>query len=215
MPKIITKYFISALAVATTSASLAHAGTPIDKMPSTFRCVLDKQTRVLVVRLNKTTAIAYDTGRCKMIKLWKDEKGQLINLTGPVYNGRHGEQPLSIGKTVISESQPLFSSTNKSEKIKLQYKGYKLKNLKNSDQQLTTLIYEVSDSSGKLLATIHESPTLKNSKISRSFDLKLEPNASINLGNSESLNWTVAKTGKKLAPTKVSKSMKFTLTHSL
>ena len=138
--------------------------------PTTFRCVLDKHTRVLVIKLNDTTAIAYDTGKLHMLKVWEDKAGKLVSLTGPVYNGRHGRQPVSIGNTLVTERAPLFSyhsNTPSSASPQLHYGGHKITEGK------ATLVYTYRDAEGNQLATIEETPSIKKNIVSRSFRITL------------------------------------------
>ena len=84
------------------------AGTPVDPPPSTqpvhdrdpwvFRCVLDNNPRMLIINLGDGWWMAFDTVHCSIYKLWQGE----IELTGAVYDTKHGPQPKAKGRFVVS-----------------------------------------------------------------------------------------------------------------
>ena len=182
-------------------------------MPNAFRCVLDKNTRVLVVKLNDTTAIAYDTGKCQMIKIWQNKDGRLIDLTGPVFNGQHGKQPLSIGETLVTEKAALFSyrsAVRDSSLPRLQYRGHKL------NEEKTTLIYAYLDDQGHELAVIEETPMIKNNIVSRSFKITLSDHdewGAIQFNQPAEQKWML--NGKILSTFNIKKSTTISLSISL
>jgi len=179
------------------------------KMPNVFRCVLDKKTRVLAVKLNDTTAIAYDTGKCHMIKIWQDKEGKLINLTGPVFNGQHGKQPLSIGETLVSEKATIFrysSDARDSSIPRLQYRGHKIAN------GTPTLIYAYLDDQGNELAVIEETPSIKDNTVSRTFKVTVsdtEIGAKVIFYQADDQQWKI--NGKRLTKFDAKSGTKLTL----
>ncbi|MEL7240591.1 MAG: hypothetical protein AAGK78_17165, partial [Planctomycetota bacterium] len=64
--------------------------------PWVFRCTLDGRPRVIVVALGQDLWAAYDATTCNVYKVWSGD----INLTGSVYDTRHGPQPKSVGTTL-------------------------------------------------------------------------------------------------------------------
>ena len=61
--------------------------------PWVFRCTLDGRARVIVVALGRGLWAAYDAQTCGLYKVWTGD----IDLTGSVYDSRHGPQPRSVG----------------------------------------------------------------------------------------------------------------------
>jgi hypothetical protein len=70
--------------------------------PWAFRIVLDARPRVLVAAFDDSLWAAWDTQRCRLFQVWKP--GALgVNLTGAVFNGEHGPQPVSDGQRFHQE----------------------------------------------------------------------------------------------------------------
>lgn len=74
-----------------------------DREPWVFRCVLDNNPRMLVINLGQNWWMAFDTVTCSIYKLWQGE----IELTGAVYDTKHGPQPKAKGRFVIDGRPPL------------------------------------------------------------------------------------------------------------
>lgn len=85
-------------------AAPAPAATPAtrpahDRDPWVFRCVLDDNARMLIISLGDGWWMAFDTVHCGVYKLWQGE----IELTGAVYDTKHGPQPHAKGRFVVSD----------------------------------------------------------------------------------------------------------------
>lgn len=74
-----------------------------DRDPWVFRCVLDDNPRMLIISLGDGWWMAFDTVHCSIYKLWHGE----IELTGAVYDTKHGPQPKAKGTFVINGRPPL------------------------------------------------------------------------------------------------------------
>ena len=77
-----------------------------DREPWVFRCVLDGNARSVVVSLGQNRWVAYDAATCSLTKFWVGD----IELTGPVYDYKHGPQPRAKGALLLDRkaaiSQP-------------------------------------------------------------------------------------------------------------
>lgn len=122
-----------------------------DKRPAVFRCVLDKHARVIVCRLSPNLWAAYDAATCGLFKVWTGD----INLTGSVYDTKHGPQPQSQGAVLFTASgKPVWSVKKGDADVdaKPRYAGYTLKN------NVPTFRYELKiDASPPIVVT--ETPT--------------------------------------------------------
>lgn len=91
--------------------------------PWVFRCVLDDRPRVIVVALSKDLWCAYDAANCSLLKVWRGD----IDLTGSVYDTRHGPQPRACGTIVVDAAAvapPTLQLADGSSR-RLQYEGYR------------------------------------------------------------------------------------------
>ena len=89
--------------------------------PRAFRCVLDSFPRMLVIQVSPQVFVAYDTENCLYRLSWIAKNPEkAVKLTGAVYDGKHGPQPLRKGIPLfINEEQEFFSP-----KTKMHYLGY-------------------------------------------------------------------------------------------
>ena len=71
----------------------SDAETDRGRNPWVFRCTLDGRARVVVLALGQDLWAAYDATSCGLYKVWTGD----IDLTGSVYDTRHGPQPQSVG----------------------------------------------------------------------------------------------------------------------
>jgi hypothetical protein len=76
-----------------------------DRDPWIFRCVLDGNARIVVVSLGNHRWAAYDAAHCALAKFWEGD----VDLTGAVYDMRHGPQPKAKGKILLDRSAPITS----------------------------------------------------------------------------------------------------------
>ena len=118
------------------SLALTHSvlgQSPPAKRPSelwAFRSVLDGMPRVLTLALHDDLYVGYDTYHCGITKIWKEG----VLKQGPVYNQKHGPQPVSKGKKYLEfpmkESAWFVTSVNSYaipffRNCKVQFKGYR------------------------------------------------------------------------------------------
>ncbi|MCZ6834307.1 MAG: hypothetical protein O7G85_00900 [Planctomycetota bacterium] len=68
--------------------------------PWVFRCVLDKQPRMVVVALHEHLWVAYDATTCTLYKAWDGD----VKFQGAVYDDIHGPQPESRGTTLLQSN---------------------------------------------------------------------------------------------------------------
>lgn len=125
-----------------------------------FRSVLDTKPRVLTLALHADLWVAYDAVNGALFKVWKDG----VKLTGPVFDQKHGPQPLTKGEAYVKASLPsgfnywLVSNGNKSEAYSAQFKGYKIL---NGQVTLTTEL-KLANNQGSIM--IEETPEFMASK---------------------------------------------------
>lgn len=93
IPAVRSLLFLLCLAAA--PATRPAAVVP-DRDPAVFRCVLDGNARTVVVSLGNQRWAAYDAATCALAKVWHGD----VNLTGPVYDYKHGPQPEAQGKVL-------------------------------------------------------------------------------------------------------------------
>ncbi len=74
-----------------------------DRDPWVFRCVLDDNARMLVISLGDHWWMAFDTVHCSVYKIWNGE----IELTGAVYDTKHGPQPHAKGTFLLDGKSPI------------------------------------------------------------------------------------------------------------
>lgn len=76
--------------------------------PFVFRCVLDRNPRMLVVALHDELWAAYDTETCGLVQAWKGG----VHFDGPVYTTVHGPQPTVQGTTYTTGTghEPAWSA---------------------------------------------------------------------------------------------------------
>lgn len=74
-----------------------------DREPWVFRCVLDGNARTVVVSLGEHRWVAYDASACAVAKVWVGD----IELTGPVYDYKHGPQPHARGGILLNRKAPI------------------------------------------------------------------------------------------------------------
>ena len=136
--------------------------------PWVFRCVLDERARVIVAQLHPHFFAAYDAQSCSLFKAWIGD----INLTGSVYDTKHGPQPLSIGDIVFKqESLDLWSISKDSKAVeaKRKYVGYKVKD------DTFALLYAI-ELPGDKTVSITETPSISEKDgaytLSRNYDIK-------------------------------------------
>lgn len=147
----------------------AHSQSPVPKRGGNlpvFRSVLDDKPRVLVIRLGSEHAIAFDCENGILWKAWQAEPGQLpVKLQGAVYNGVHGPQPVSEGKTLLIDEKPQLICSDPT--AALQYLGH-------SPQPDGTAIvrWAFQDASHKNLAVIAVKPSFSNNTITLHYTLE-------------------------------------------
>ena len=76
--------------------SSADGETMRGRTPWVFRCTLDGRARVVVTALGDDLWAAYDATSCGLYKVWDGS----IDLTGSVYDTRHGPQPQAEGEVL-------------------------------------------------------------------------------------------------------------------
>lgn len=96
-----------------------------DREPWVFRCVLDGNARSVVVSLGQHRWVAYDANTCAVVKFWVGD----IELTGPVYDYKHGPQPHAKGALLLDRKAAITVGGDGSpaDDHGLQYRGYSLK----------------------------------------------------------------------------------------
>ena len=163
------QYFVISALMATATQTITKAGELEDikaineqGIPKVIRCVLDKEPRVLAIQLEGNHNFAYSTWKCHLFKVWKGENGKSIKFTGAVFDGRHGPQPVSIGKTLLKQENASWSHTSGA---KLSYIGHKIKGDK------TTVLYQFLDNEHNPIAVIEETPSYENGKYTRSISI--------------------------------------------
>lgn len=111
---------------------LTFAQSPAAKRPVelwAFRSVLDGMPRILTLALHEDLYVGYDTYHCGITKIWKEG----VLKQGPVYNQKHGPQPLSKGGKYLEyplKASAWFVVGAKSSSLgminaKVQFRGYR------------------------------------------------------------------------------------------
>ncbi len=140
-----------------------------------FRTVLDEKPRVLVIRMGKEQALAFDCENGILWKFWQANPGELpVKLRGAVYNGEHGPQPVSQGKVLFTDDQPQLTCSV--SETHLQYLGH----LRLRDGTCT-LRWAFRDGENMSLGTIAVSPALVNGSVALRYKLEAEPVAGIKI----------------------------------
>jgi hypothetical protein len=80
------------LTLAALAVMSGFADRPRD--PWVFRCVLDKNPRMVVIALHEHLWVAYDTTTCSLYKAWDGD----VKFQGAVYDDIHGPQPETRGE---------------------------------------------------------------------------------------------------------------------
>ncbi len=115
--------------VATLATAFASPqGVPIPARPRdpwVFRCVLDKQPRIVTIALSNEMWIAYDATTCGMYKAWKGN----VHFDGAVYTTVHGPQPTSVGESyTVGPTGDVWSARIGEKEVPLRVKwlGYQI-----------------------------------------------------------------------------------------
>lgn len=162
------------LALAILPFALTHlsAQTPVPERGGNlpvFRTVLDEKPRVIVIRMGAEQALAFDCENGILWKYWQANPGELpVKLQGAVYNGKHGPQPVSQGKTHFTDDQSQLIPS--APDARLQYLGH----LDHADGT-ATVRWAFRDAENKTLATISVKPLLKNGAVTLGYMLDAEP----------------------------------------
>ena len=85
-------------------AALSQNAVADDAMntPTAFRCALDNRPRMLVIDFGDGLFAAYDTQSCFLYKVWRGR----VNLTGTVYDSKHGPRPSARGTILLPATRP-------------------------------------------------------------------------------------------------------------
>lgn len=89
-----------------TCPALKAETEPATPAPKAFRCALDDRPRMLVLDFGDGYFAAYDTEGCYLYKVWRGK----VNLTGTVYDTKHGPRPAVRGEQLFSATQPSSDS---------------------------------------------------------------------------------------------------------
>ena len=103
--------------------------------PWVFRCVLDKQPRMVVIALHEHLWVAYDATTCSLYKAWDGD----VMFQGAVYNDVHGPQPESRGDAYVTGPHHGLLSIKQSDRdLKLTWRGYRY------EDEGVALLYDVT-----------------------------------------------------------------------
>lgn len=95
--------------------------------PWVFRCVLDKQPRMVVIALHERLWLAYSATDCTLYKSWKGD----VNFSGAVYNAIHGPQPTIRGEVWMDGNPemklPLFMAGPDGTTVLPRWRGYRIR----------------------------------------------------------------------------------------
>lgn len=97
IPFVLLAPLLLAAAPAPTTSPTTRPGH--EREPWVFRCVLDGNARSVVVSLGHHRWVAYDAELCALRKFWIGD----IELTGPVYDYKHGPQPRAHGALQLDQ----------------------------------------------------------------------------------------------------------------
>lgn len=127
--------------------------------PKVFRSVLNERPRMLTILLDDKHAIAYDTWHGLLGLGWQVTNGPLVNFTGPVYDGAHGKQPLTLGDILFENKEAEFTSSLGTT----HFLGYSTRDDK------VILKYGIKNSRHQVIAVIEELPQFRRGVLKRSF----------------------------------------------
>lgn len=127
-----------------------------------LRSVIDGKPRMLTIALTNDIKASYDTQNASLYKIWQGE----INLTGAVFDGRHGPQPSSQGQLFLHNPN---ANWQLSQNASVEYVGY-VSEPKSGD---ITIEYLVKGDSWKasLSERIEQDLTNNEFRIKRLFDV--------------------------------------------
>ena len=135
--------------------------------PWVFRCVLDRRPRVVVVALSPEMWMAYDATTCNVYKVWRGG----MNLTGSVYDTRHGPQPQTEGESLATFGENDAWAVGRGDDIKSiepVWKGYAV-----DGEQSVTMHYLLPTESGGAGVSVSETPEAVGPRtIRRRLDVK-------------------------------------------
>ncbi|WP_158965742.1 family 16 glycoside hydrolase [Paraglaciecola sp. L3A3] len=115
-----------------------------------MRSTLDGETRIISLKLGNDITAAYDTKSSKLFKLWQGE----TNLTGAVFDQKHGPQPKTSGQTFVENGQAEWSAGSGT----VSYHGHQI-----NDQDVSLLYQAKGTLNGKAWqADISETPSASN-----------------------------------------------------
>ncbi len=117
--------------------------------PWVFRCVLDRRPRVVVVALSPDLWAAYDATTCNVYKVWRGD----LELTGSVYDTRHGPQPQTRGDELVTFGENDAWSIGDGEPIQPRWMGYRV-----DGQRSVTMQYRLPTESDGAGVTVRETP---------------------------------------------------------
>jgi hypothetical protein len=97
---------------------------------------------MLIINLGDGWWMAFDTVHCSIYKLWQGE----IELTGAVYDTKHGPQPMAKGRFVLNGHFPVEFKSER--QVPAKWRGYQVQNGR------VLLHWQVGDVSVKLSPTL-------------------------------------------------------------
>lgn len=140
--------------------------------PWAFRTVLDARPRVLVAAFDDSLWAAWDTQRCRLFQVWKPG-AQGVNLTGAVFNGEHGPQPVSDGQRFHQEpAEPAWFIKDQGKAVPavVRYRSHRT----GAPGELS-FSYQVTLANGKTVVSIVETPSFNagsDPSLSRKFSIQ-------------------------------------------
>lgn len=140
-------------AVLSAGLLLGAAGPSRPHDPWVFRCVLDKEARMVVVALHEQLWAAYDATDCTLAKVWDGD----VKFDGAVYTTVHGPQPTSEGimlQVGVKDHAWSVSLGGKEVHAAAVWKGYRFD---EGDDGRVTLMYGLKLDDGSVI-DIAESP---------------------------------------------------------
>lgn len=149
-------------AVSAFAAEPARRGPQNPDEPWLFRTVLDDRPRVAVAALGDALWAAWDTQSCRLYQVW--QPGALgVKLTGAVFDGKHGPQPMTDGTMLLREpAGAAWLSDGKSASVR--YRGHRL-----GAPGEVTFLYEIMLPGA--VVSVEESPRLDGTKLTRTFHI--------------------------------------------
>lgn len=131
--------------------------------PWLFRTVLDDRPRVAVAALGDALWAAWDTEACRLFQVWRPGSAG-ATLTGAVFDGKHGPQPMTDGVVLLREPGGVAWFTE-GKKAPVRYRGHRL-----GAPGEVTFLYEIKVP-GAIVA-VAESPRLDGSTLVRTFRIE-------------------------------------------